>query len=74
MAQQKGFELRARASQILHRISAGTTQITHRFVHRIVVDGDTATEQGPPQLVVPGVAFDEACTDSLVVAIDPETR
>lgn len=43
---------------------------TDRYVHRIVVDGDTATEQGPPQLVVPGAAFYEACSDSLVVAID----
>jgi len=41
-----------------------------RYVHRVVVDGASVTEQGSPQLVVPGAAFDAACTDALVVAVD----
>jgi tRNA threonylcarbamoyl adenosine modification protein YeaZ len=43
---------------------------TDRYVHRVVVDGDTVTEQAPPQLVVPGSAFDAACSDALIVAVD----
>jgi len=41
-----------------------------RYVHRLIVDGDNVTEGGPPQLVVPGPALDEACGDALVVAVD----
>jgi tRNA threonylcarbamoyl adenosine modification protein YeaZ len=43
-----------------------------RYVHRLAVDGDSSsvTEAGPPQLVVPGPAFDEACGEALIVAVD----
>jgi len=41
-----------------------------RYVHGLTVDGENVAEGGPPELVVPGPAFDEACGDSLVVAVD----
>lgn len=43
---------------------------TDRYVHRLLVDVDSVTEAGPPQLVVPGAAFEEALGDALLVAVD----
>lgn len=46
---------------------------TDRYVHRIVVDGESGVrEMGPPQLVVPGSAFQDAAADALIVAVDLE--
>ena len=43
---------------------------TDRYVHRVTVEGDDVREDGAPQLVVPGAAFNEAIADALVVAVD----
>jgi hypothetical protein len=36
----------------------------------VTVTDDHVAESGPPELVVPGPAFDAACGDALVVAVD----
>lgn len=41
-----------------------------RYVHRLVVEDSSVRESGPPQLVVPGRAFDEAVGEAPLVAID----
>jgi tRNA threonylcarbamoyl adenosine modification protein YeaZ len=41
-----------------------------RYVHRLNVVNQSVSESGPPQLVVPGPAFYEACGEGLVVAVD----
>jgi len=41
-----------------------------RYLHRLTVVEDSVEEVGPPELVVPGPALEQACGDALVVAVD----
>jgi tRNA threonylcarbamoyl adenosine modification protein YeaZ len=43
---------------------------TDRYVHAFASAGGTVTAGGPPQLLVPGRAFEEAVGEALVVAVD----
>jgi tRNA threonylcarbamoyladenosine biosynthesis protein TsaB len=43
-----------------------------RYVHRVSIANGHVVASGEPQLVVPGPAFDDACADAFLVAVDLE--
>jgi len=43
---------------------------TDRYIHRVAIGNGNVLRSDEPQLVVPGSAFEQACADSFVVAVD----